>query len=101
MNYWPLSAMLWSAELSPAQKNELLTIGTAHAIMSESTLTACYNLACKTPSYGGHLTVVSSEGVPLRRVYFERPTRIEWEALERGGFCTAFNNFGFVMDALH
>lgn len=100
MYYWPLAPMLRSPELQPEHKADLMTLGTAHATMSESTLTACHRLACKLPACKS-LVIMSSEGAPMRRVYLKHPTNEEWDALERGGFVTAFNNFGFIMDALH
>lgn len=84
----------------PEQRHELMSLSATYAMMSESTLVACHNAACKLPA-STSLVLVCSENVPMRRVYLKRPTREEWFSLERGGFVTAFDNFGFIMDALH
>lgn len=95
--YWPTSIMLRSQELRPEQKLELKN----HELgMSESTLVACHNLACRLPACTS-MAVICSENAPMRRVYLRHPSDADWLALERSGFVMAFNNFGFVMDALH
>lgn len=93
MYYWPTSAIMQG--LRPEQRCELMSLH-----ISENTMVACHDLACNLPACTS-LAVICSEGAPMRRVYLERPTAENWLALERGGFMIAFNNFGFVMDALH
>lgn len=94
MQYWPTMTILQGL-LRPEQRCELMSLQ-----ISENTMGACYNLACKLPACKS-LVVICSEGAEMRRVYLERPTAENWIALERGGFMTAFDNFGFIMDALH
>lgn len=100
MNYWPLMPLMRSPELKTEYKHQIASLGKPGAQMSFEALQACRDLACKTPGCTS-LVLICSEGAPMRRVYLKYPTREEWGALERGGFVTAFNNFGFMMDALH
>jgi hypothetical protein len=37
----------------------------------------------------------------MRCVYLSYPDYGQWTALERGGFVEMWDDFGFVMDALH
>lgn len=100
MNYWALTPVMRSFELKPEHRFELGTLGTRNAQISEGALTAAYEITRKLPACTS-LVIVCSEGAPMRRAYLKRPTCEDFSALERGGFVTAFNNFGFVMDALH
>jgi hypothetical protein len=44
---------------------------------------------------------MESFGVGVRRVNLSYPSFEQWVALERGGFVEVWDEFGFVMDALH
>jgi len=37
----------------------------------------------------------------MRRVFLSYPSFEQWMSLERGGFVEMWDDFGFVMDALH
>ena len=101
MNYWPASLFIRSPHLLPAGQWEIANIGRPGAVISESTLIACHQIAETTPGSGASLVLICSEGAPVRRVYLSRPADAEWAALERGGFVANGGNFGFVLDALH
>lgn len=100
MHYWPLTPIMRSSELKLEYKHQIAGLGKPGAQMSYEAMASCRDIAYKMPPCTS-LVVVCSEGAPMRRVYLKRPPREEWNALERGGFVDAFNNFGFVMDALH
>lgn len=93
MKYWPASAIM--RDLQPRQRRELMSL-----CISENTMIACHELACRLPAWTS-ITIICSEDGTMRRVYLERPTVENWIALERGGFVETFDGFGFVMDALH
>ena len=101
MNYWPASLFIRSPYLLPAGQWEIVNIGRPGAVISESTLVACHQIAETTPGSGASLVLICSEGAPVCRAYLSRPTDAEWAALERGGFVANGGNFGFVLDALH
>ena len=101
MQYWPASLFIRSPHLLPAGQWEIANIGRPGAAISESTLVACHQIAETTPGSGASLVLICSEGAPVRRAYLNRPTDVEWTALERGGFVANGGNFGFVLDALH
>ena len=101
MQYWPASLFVRSPYLLPAGQWEIANIGRPGAVISESTLIACHQIAETTPGSGASLVSICSEGAPVRRAYLNRPTDAEWTALERGSFVADGGNFGFVLDALH
>ena len=94
--YWPTSAV--ARHLTPAQNAELAraaqfgiplqTMRAAHRVTT--------NLVAETA-----LAVICSEGVGVRRVYTQFPSFEHWIALERGGFIEVWDDFGFMIDALH
>jgi len=94
--YWPTAAVVQylngyqRVEIANAQLHpvSLLTMRACHAVTSK--VPACTSLA-----------VVRSEGAGMRRVYLSCPSFDQWMALERGGFMEIWDDFGFVMDALH
>lgn len=91
--YWPTSSIV--PALTPEQRNEL-----AIARVSRPTMIACHNATSRVPACTS-LAIVQSEGVGVRRVYLQYPSFEQWIALERGGFIEVWDDFGFVMDALH
>jgi len=99
MNYWPSSQIMHELK-EPQYRRELMSIGTERVFMSAYVLDACHEAACKLEPCTS-LVLVCSEAAPIRRVYLHHPTQKDWIALERSGFVTAFDLFGFVMDALH
>ena len=99
MNYWSTSQIMQELK-EPEYRRELASLSTEYAIMSAYGLAACHAAARKLEPCTS-LMLVYSEAAPLRRIYLERPTQKDWIALERSGFVTAFDCFGFVMDALH
>jgi hypothetical protein len=68
--------------------------------MSQLMMIACHNATSKIPACTS-LAVIRSEGAGMRRVYLSYPSYDQWIALERGGFVEMWDDFGFVMDALH
>jgi hypothetical protein len=95
-SYWPTAAVtqhlngyqrveIANAQLHPVS---LLTMGACHAATSK--IPACTSLA-----------FIQAEGAGMRRVYLSYPSFEQWAALERGGFVEIWDDFGFVMDALH
>ena len=95
--YWPTCTMLRYGELSQHQKLEVMN---SYLGISERTMAACYRATSKIPA-DRSLAVVSSQGAGMRRVYLHYPDFAQWTALERGGFVEIWDEFGFVMDALH
>jgi hypothetical protein len=67
---------------------------------SLQTIAACHALTSKIPACTS-LALICSEGAGMRRVYLNYPDFEQWTALERGGFVEMWDEFGFVMDALH
>jgi hypothetical protein len=94
-SYWPASAVM--PYLKPQQKAELMN---AQLGMSMFTMSACHAAASKIPACTS-LAIVQTQGVGMRRVYLSYPSFEQWAALERGGFVEIWDNFDFVMDALH
>lgn len=92
-SYWPTSAV--AQRLTPQQQDEV-----ACAQLSLYTMAACHLVTSKIPSHTS-LAFVRSEGVAMRRVYLSYPSFEQWAALERSGFVEMWDEFGFVMDALH
>jgi hypothetical protein len=68
--------------------------------ISASTMDACYRATSKLPA-DKSIAIMESFGVGVRRVYLSYPSFEQWAALERGGFVEVWDEFGFVMDALH
>ena len=93
--YWPTSAV--TAHLTPAQKAEIMR---AQVGISWPTMRACYK-ATSHIAADLSLTIIDSEGVGMRRVYLQVPSFEQWMALERSGFIEMWDEFGFIMDALH
>lgn len=89
--------MLRYGALSEDQKAEVMN---ARLGISEPTMVACHRATSKIPP-DMSLAVVSSQGAGMRRVYLHYPDFAQWIALERGGFVEIWDEFGFVMDALH
>jgi hypothetical protein len=94
-SYWPTSAI--TQHLAPTQQAE---IADARRGICIHTIAACHAVTSKIPACGS-LAFVCSEGVGMRRVYLNYPSFEQWTALERGGFVEMWDDFGFVMDALH
>ena len=92
--YWPTSAVMYRLELR--YKAEIMN----RDVMSRETMNACHAVTSKIPACTS-LAVIRSEGAGLRRVYLSYPSFDQWIALERGGFVEMWDDFGFVMDALH
>ena len=95
--FWPVSIMLNSAALKPEQKLELTSYGTA--ALSEQTFRICMYIA--SLAQGMDITMLSTEGVPLRRVYLKHPPLENWMRLERAVFIDTGCGFAFNVDALH
>lgn len=93
--YWPTSTVV--QRLTPAQNAEVTR---AHLGISWPTMTACHRATSGLPAETT-LALVCSEGVGVRRVYLQHPSFEQWMALERGGFVEIWDEFGFIMDALH
>lgn len=91
--YWPTSAVMH--RLEPRQKVEIMNFGA-----SWQTMRACHAVTNKIPACTS-LAIVASKGAEPRRVYLSYPDYDQWMALERGGFVEMWDDFGFVMDALH
>ena len=64
------------------------------------TMRACHNVTSKVAA-DTTLALVCSEGADVRRVYLQYPSFEQWVALERSGFVELWDEFGFIMDALH
>jgi hypothetical protein len=93
--YWPTSAV--AQRLEPGQRAELAS---PQLGMSMFTMAACHLVTSKIPACTA-LVVICSKGAGVRRVYLNHPDYEQWVALERGGFVEMWDDFGFVMDALH
>lgn len=93
--YWPASAV--AQRLTPIQQAELAN---AQRGLCINTMAACHLVTSRLPACTS-LAFVCSEGVGMRRVYLNYPSFEQWIALERGGFVEVWDDFGFVMDALH
>ena len=93
--YWPTSAV--TAHLTPAQKAEIMR---AQVGISWPTMRACHK-ATSHIAADSTLTLICSEGVGVRRAYLQVPSFEQWMALERGGFVEVWDEFGFMVDALH
>jgi hypothetical protein len=91
-SYWPASEVAQHVKstelLNPQLGISIWTMAACHAATSK--IPACTSLA-----------FMCSEGAGMRRVYLSYPSFEQWAALERGGFVEMWDNFGFVMDALH
>ncbi len=94
-SYWPTAAV--AERLTPQQQAE---IADAQRGVSLYTIAACHAITSKIPACTS-LAVVQAQGVGMRRVYLSYPSFEQWAALERGGFMEIWDDFGFVMDALH
>ena len=101
MLYWPISLFLRNPHLTLQSKQELMSVGTVGAVVSEATMVACHQIAERSLHNGTSLVLVCNEGAPLRRAYLARPSDEDWQALERGGFVSDGIDFGFTLDALH
>lgn len=95
--YWPASVMLNSPFLRHDQKLELVNYRATG--ISEQTLQACRSVASQVQ--GLDVTMLHTEGAPLKRVYLKHPTRENWLALERNVFIDTGENFGLNVEALH
>ena len=93
--YWPTSAV--TAKLTQQQKAEIMR---AQVGISWPTMRACCKAASELPA-DMSLVIIDSEGVGMRRVYLQVPSFEQWMALERSGFIEMWDEFGFIMDALH
>jgi hypothetical protein len=89
--YWPTSVV--TAKLTPEQKAE---VARAHVGISWPTMRACHQVTSKLPA---DTSLVIIDGA--RRVYLQVPSFEQWATLERGGFIQVWDEFGFIMDALH
>lgn len=78
-----------------------MAVGEPGTVLSDSTLTACHQIAEHNPNSGVSLVLICSEDAATRRAYLRRPSNEDWLALERGGFVATQGNFGFVLDGLH
>ena len=94
-SYWPTFAVM--QRLAPTQQAELTN---AQQGLCMNTMAACHLVTSKIPACTS-LAFVRSENVGMRRVYLNYPSFEQWIALERGGFVEMWDDFGFVMDALH
>jgi hypothetical protein len=94
--YWPTSVVM--RYLTAPQKAEL--INPTKRGISWTTMQACHRATSKLPADTA-LTAIYSEGIGTRRVYLQFPSYEQWMALERGGFMEVWDDFGFIMDALH
>jgi hypothetical protein len=101
MLYWPTSLFMRNLNLPPESKQELAHIGQLGPALSENTLVLCHHIATQTRASGALLVLIHNEGTSTRRAYAKRPSNEEWVALERGGFVSDGQNFGFTLDALH
>jgi hypothetical protein len=95
-SYWPTSAVMQyldgyrRVEIANAQLHPITML----------TMRACHTATSKIPACTS-LAIVCSKGAGIRRVYLSHPNFEQWTALERGGFVEMWDDFGFVMDALH
>ncbi len=96
--YWPTHMVLRYGNLRPEQKAEVTNA--CAQLISLYTMAACHAATSKIPACTS-LAFIHSEGAGMRRVYLSYPSFEQWTALERGGFVEMWDNFGFVMDALH
>lgn len=93
--YWPTAAVV--EYLDGYQRIELAN---ASLGMSQLMMIACHNATSRIPACTS-LAIISSKGAGLRRVYLSYPDHAQWMALERGGFMEMWDDFGFILDALH
>lgn len=101
MRYWPLSILAQSPLMPSAYGPELRSF--YHRLPSEPTFHACLNVARETPYVPmSGLIVVQTVNSPSRFAYVGRPTRAEWERLERAA-AVQFENgdMALLIDALH
>jgi hypothetical protein len=94
-SYWPTAVVV--QRLAPTQQVELTN---AQRGLCLQTMAACHLVTSKIPACTSP-AFVRSEGVGMRRVYLSYPSFEQWVSLERGGFVEMWDEFGFVMDALH
>jgi hypothetical protein len=81
--------------LRPEQQAEVLNLR-----ISPLTMHACHGATSRIPACTS-MALVYTVGIGSRRVYLQYPSFEQWVALERGGFVEIWDDFGFVMDALH
>lgn len=93
--YWPTRTVMRA--LTEEQRVEIMN---AHRGIPAHTMVACHYVTSKLPA-DTTLAIIRSEGAGTRRVYLQYPSYEQWVALEQGGFIETWNEFGFVMDALH
>jgi hypothetical protein len=94
-SYWPTAVVV--QRLAPTQQAE---ISNAQRGLCLQTMTACHAATSKIPACTS-LAFMQSQGAGMRRVFLSYPSFEQWIALERGGFVEMWDDFGFVMDALH
>lgn len=95
--YWPASVALNSLALKPEQKVELMNYRLTG--ISEQTFQACRQIVSQARGYD--ITMLHTEGAPLKRVYLTLPTQENWLALELCVFIDTGSHFGFNVEALH
>ncbi len=100
MKYWSTATLLNNRHLGSASKQEIRRWNAQKTLLAYDTIIACKDVAFNSPTSVLSLALVWS-GNEARRVFIQRPTQLEWDALERGGFIATHDDFGFVMDALH
>lgn len=103
MKYWPLSVLAESPLMSPAFVWEFHR-ALAHQSdrLTPDAVAACGIVARSTaPQEMPSLAVVSSINAPMRRVFIDFPSWVEWHGLERSGVIEHNGNWYVLFDALH
>lgn len=102
MNYWPLSVIRHSPQMSFMFAHELAYVY-ATCYLSPATFQACGEVARHTqPMVMPELVVIESLGTAPRYAFTSYPSQREWERLERGGIIEASNGMlHIIIDALH
>lgn len=95
--YWPTSAIM--RELPQEHRSKIMCAPRVGGIPAP-TMVECYRATGRIVA-DTTIAFVFSEGVTARRVYLQTPSFEQWHALERSGFVEMWDEFGFVIDALH
>jgi len=95
--FWPVSVMLRSPALRSEQKIELTSYRTTG--ISQNTFNVCRHLASQMQ--GCDITMMYTEGSPLKRVYLKHPTPEAWRTLELEILIDTGYSFGMNVDTLH
>jgi len=93
--YWPTTAVMQA--LTQEQRTEIIN---SRLGIPVRTMHECYRVTSTIPA-DVTLALVCSKNAGVRRVYLQYPSYEQWIALERGGFVEVWDEFGFIMDALH